>query len=171
MFKIKSKATVLVSTVAVLSMSARAAMAAPTISCTRNISFGRIIPLCNGTITVRGTAASNTVNNGCHSQVMAAPMPAICTISTTQATAVSDVRVTFSSPAVTMDNQVGAGQVTLDNYLIQTAVGSQANTYTFTAGDVDPTHVFRVGGRLRFGLSEPSGSYSTTFQVVVTAIP
>ena len=171
MFQGKRKVTVLVSAVAFLSMPARAAMAAPTISCTRNITFGRIIPLCNGTITVRGTAASNTANNGCHSQVMASPMPAICTIGTTLATAASDVRITFASPAVTMDNQVGAGQVTLDNYLIQTAGGSQLNAYTFNASSINPNHVFRVGGRLRFGLGEPSGSYSTSFQVIVTAIP
>ncbi len=164
------KIMVYVSAIAVIAAPRFTAMAAPTVNCTRNISFGRIIPLCNGSITVRGTSASNTINNGCHSLVVGAIQPAICSVQTTLGVATQDVRVTFTSPQRQFAGS-GGGQVTLDNYRIQTASGSAVNSYTFSAALLDPKHTFKVGGRLRFGSNEASGSYSSNISIVVTSIP
>jgi len=145
--------------------------AAPTISCTQNISFGVILPSCDGNITVRGTPASMTVNNGCHSLVAGAIRPAICNVMTTLGTAVSDARITFSTPQVQFSNTTGAGLITLDNYRLQTAGGSQLNTVTYNSTLLNPTHSFRVGGRLRFNDAETLGVYNSNVNIIVTAIP
>ena len=145
--------------------------AAPTISCTRNISFGRFLPLCNGNITVRASSGSGTANNGCHSLIAGAIRPAVCNIQTTLGTATQDARITFTTNQLAFSNNTGAGLVTLDNFVIETAGGSQAGSHTFTAALLNPTHTFNVGGRLRFDLAEPSGTYSSTLNVVVTSIP
>jgi len=162
---------VCVSAIAVIAVPMMRAQAAPIINCTRPISFGTFLPLCNGSITVRATAASNTVNNGCHSFLAGGIQPAMCNVQTTLGTATQDVRITFTAPQLQFDNASNAGQVTLDNYAIQTAGGSQLNTHTFSAALLNPTHTFKVGGRLRFSNGEPKGSYASTINVVVTAIP
>ncbi len=162
---------VCVSVCAVMAVTQNVVLAAPTISCSRDISFGRILPNCNGNITVKATASSGTVNNGCHTLIAGAIQPAICTVATTLATAAQNVRVTFSRASVTFSNSVGAGRVTYDQYLIQTASGSQANTHTFAAALVNPSHVFKVGGRLRFSNPEPAGTYDGTLQIIITSIP
>jgi hypothetical protein len=167
----KQTIMVCVSAIAVIAAPMRQLQAAPTINCTRPISFGTFLPVCNGSITVRATAGSATVNNGCHSFVAGGVQPAICSVQTTLATALQDARITFTAPQLQFDNNTGAGQVTLDNYLIQTAGGSQANTHTFSAALLNPTHSFKVGGRLRFSLGEPKGSYSNTINIVVTSVP
>jgi hypothetical protein len=156
----KQTIMVCVSAIAVIAAPMRQLQAAPTINCTRPISFGTFLPVCNGSITVRATAGSATVNNGCHSFVAGGVQPAICSVQTTLATALQDARITFTAP-----------QLQFDNYLIQTAGGSQANTHTFSAALLNPTHSFKVGGRLRFSLGEPKGSYSNTINIVVTSVP
>jgi hypothetical protein len=166
------KVTVLVSALALAAAPFVPANATMTISCTRGISFGRIVPSCAGTITVRGTASSVTINNGCHSLVGGAIRPGICTIRTTaQPTATENARITFLTAALAFSNGA-SGTVTLDNYRIQLASGgSTTNTHTFNSGLLDPAHSFRVGGRMRFGAAEPVGSYSSSLSIVVTAIP
>lgn len=166
----RNKIMVYVSAIAVLAAPLRVSLAAPTISCSRGISFGRFIPQCNGTITVNGTVNNVTANNGCHSAVIGAPQAGICTAHTTIGTAVQDVRITITAPQLQFNNG-GGGQVTLDNYRIQTAGGSAINTATFNAALLNPDHTFRVGGRLRFKGTEPSGSYSGALNIVVTSIP
>lgn len=166
-----SKALVYVSAFAVFACPVRPLVAAPTISCTRGISFGTFLPVCNGEIIVRGSAASGTVNNGCHSQISGPILPARCQIQTTIGIATQDIRVTFPTASVQFANGGGGGQVTLDSYLIETAGGSAAGSYTFAASIVNPTHSFNVGGRLRFNANEPSGSYSSSMNVVITSIP
>ena len=162
---------VCVSVGAVLASPKPIALAAPTISCSRNISFGRIIPNCTGSVTVRATAGSGTINSGCHSLISGAIQPAICTAQTTIGVATQDVRVTFTRGNLPFSNTGGFGQVTYDQFLIQTAGGSQLNTHTFSAALLNPSHVFRVGGRLRFNDNEPSGTYNGSIQVVVVSIP
>ncbi len=159
-----------VSALAVIAAPLRLA-AAPTITCTRPIGFGRILPLCNATITVRAASGGGTVNNGCHSQVSGVIQPAVCVVQTSLGVATQDARITFAATQTQFDNTHGAGLVTLDNYLIQTAGGSQPNSHTFNAGLLNPTHTFNVGGRLRFGAGEAAGSYNTTFNIIVTSIP
>ena len=161
---------VCVSALAVIAAPLRA-RAAPTISCTRPMSFGTFLPQCNGTITVRASVGSGTANNGCHSQLGGVVQPAICVIQTTIGTATQDARITFTTTERKFANTQGGGEVTLDGYLIQTAGGSQAGTHTFNAALLDPGHTFNVGGRLRFGSGELAGSYDTTFNIVVTSIP
>jgi len=151
---------VCVSAMAVLALPMRPAIAAPTITCTQNISFGVFLPNCNGNITVRGTAGNGTVNNGCHSQIGGVIRPALCNIQTTLVTATMNARVTFTAPNVQFSNTTGAGLITLDNYLIETGGGSVMNTHTFTATLLNPTHNFRVGGRLSFDNAETRGVYN-----------
>jgi hypothetical protein len=160
-----------VSAIAVFAVPYRMAMAAPTITCSRGISFGRLLPGCDGSITVRATAGSATVNNGCHSLISGAIRPAICTVRTTIAMATQDVRVTFTGAQLQFNNSVGVGGVTLDNYTIQTVGGSQLNSHTFNAAVLNPAHTFNVGGRLRFSAGEPVGSYNSSLNIVVTSIP
>lgn len=81
-----------------------------------------------------------------------------------------DARITFTRANLQFNNGV-SGQVTYDQYLIQTAGGSAANTHTFNAGLLNPSHSFKVGGRMRFDSNEPSGTYSSNIQIVVTSIP
>lgn len=172
MSRSKHSIVVTVSAFAVLSAPIYVARAAPTINCTRNISFGAFLPLCNGSITVKGTAGSGTMNSGCHSQVGGVIQPAICAVSTTaNPTATQNARITFTAANHQFSNTMGGGQITIDNYLIQTAGGSQLNTHTFSGTLLNPTHTFRVGGRLRFNATEPRGSYSSNFNIVVTAVP
>jgi hypothetical protein len=162
---------VYVSALAVLALHPTIVTAAPNISCTQNISFGAFLPNCTGSITVRGTAASGTMNNGCHSVISGAIRPAICNIATTLATATMDARVTFTAPNIQFSNTTGAGLITLDNYRIQTAGGSVINTHTFTNTLLNPSHSFRVGGRLRFDNAETKGTYNGGIDIVVTSIP
>jgi hypothetical protein len=162
---------VLVSALALFSSPMRSAVAAATIACTRGIDFGRIVPSCAGSITVRATSASNTINNGCHSLVGGAIQPGICSIQTTVGpTATMDALVNFSVGSVTFNNGF-SGTVTLDNFRIQTAGGDVLNSFTFPSALLNPTHIFKVGGRLRFGAAEPVGSYNSNFNIVVTSIP
>lgn len=161
-----------VSSIAVLAIPSKIASAAITINCTQGISFGVFLPLCSGTITVRATAASNTINNGCHSQVGGVIRPGICNVITTAApTATMDARITFSTPQVQFSNTMGAGLITLDNYRLQTAGGDQLNTVTYNSTLLNPTHTFKVGGRLRFDSAETLGVYNSSVDIIVTAIP
>lgn len=163
---------VCVSALAVLSMPVRIANAAITINCTQAINFGAFLPLCNGTITVRGTSASGTINNGCHSQVAGVIRPGICNVVTTaNATATSNARITFTTPNVAFSNANGSGLITLDNYRLETANGSVLNTHTYASTLLNPTHSFKIGGRLRFNNPEPRGTYNSNVGVVVTAVP
>ena len=111
------------------------------------------------------------MNNGCHSQIGGVIRPAICNIQTTLGTATMDARITFTTPNVQFSNTTAAGLITLDNYLIQTAGGSVLNTHTFNSSLLNPTHTFRVGGRLRFDNAETKGLYNSNVNIVVTAIP
>lgn len=170
--RVASKALMIcVSTAAVMSVVRPTALAAPTIGCSRNLSYGRLIFSCDGNVTVRATAGSATLGNGCHSLVSGAIQPAICTIQTTLGVATQNARVTFSQGNLIFNNTGGGGQVTYDQYRIQTAGGSQLNSYTFDASDLNPSHSFRVGGRLRFNSNEPSGTYNGYIQITVTSIP
>lgn len=165
------KTMVCVSALAFLSAPLRIAKAAPTISCSQGISFGIFLPSCNGSITVRATPGSGTMNNGCHSQVGGVVRPAMCNIQTTLGTATMDARITFTTIQVPFSNTLGAGLITLDNYRLQTAGGSQLNTFTYNAALLNPTHNFRVGGRLRFDNAETLGTYNGSVNIIVTAIP
>ena len=159
-----------ISALAIISLPITTARAVVTINCARGINFGRILPQCNGKIVVHATTGSNTTNDGCHSLVGGAIQNAICTAQTTiLPTATQDVRVTFSGAP--FSNTAGQGQVTLDNYRLRAGAGSVQNTHTFNASLLNPTHSFRVGGRLRFNAAEPVGSYSSTFNITVTSIP
>ena len=160
-----------VSAIAAFALPVQTVIAAPTIICTQNISFGIFLPNCNGSITVRGTPGSATMNNGCHSAMGGAIRPAICNIQTTLATATMDARVTFTAPNVQFSNTTGAGLMTLDNFRIQTAGGSVSNTHTFNNSLLNPSHDFRVGGRLRFDNAETKGAYNSGIDIVVTSIP
>ena len=160
-----------ISSLAVLSAPPKIVHAAPTINCTQGISYGVFLPSCNGEITVRATAASGTINNGCHSQIAGVVRAGMCNAVTTLATATMDARITFTTPQVQFNNTTGAGLITLDNYRIQTAGGSQLNTHTFAATLLNPTHSFRIGGRLRFDATEMLGSYNNNVGICVTSIP
>ena len=162
--------TVCVSAFAVLSFPHQTVLAAPTINCTQGVSYGRIIPNCTGNITVRATSGSGTVNNGCHTLVSGVIRPGLCTIQTTLGTATMDARITFTRGSLQFNNGA-SGLVTYDQYLIQTPSGSKLNTHTFNAALLNPSHNFKIGGRMRFGSNEPSGTYSSNIQVVVTSIP
>lgn len=164
---------VCVSALAILATSAKPVKAAITINCTQGISFGTILPLCNGRITVRATSGSATANNGCHSLVGGVIRPGICNVVTTaMATATSDARVTFTAAPNTMfSNTTGAGLVTLESFRLETAGGSALNAFTYNSTLLNPTHTFKVGGRLRFDLGETVGTYNTNLSVCVTAIP
>lgn len=163
---------VCVSALALLSVPLKQAHAILTIACSQNISFGTILPSCTGNVTVRATAASGTINNGCHTLVSGAIRPGTCIVSTTALPlAVSDARITFTTTQVQFSNTAGGGQVTLDNYRLQTGAGSQLNSFTYNRTLVNPTHTFKVGGRLRFDNAEPNGNYSSNVNIIVTAIP
>ena len=82
-----------------------------------------------------------------------------------------DARITFTTAMVQFSNTLGAGDVTIDNYRIQTGGGSAINTFTFNAASLDPTHTFKVGGRLRFSNAETKGTYNTNLTITVTSIP
>jgi hypothetical protein len=165
------KKLIYVSAIAVLALPPSIVQAAPTITCTQDISFGVFLPSCTGSITVKGTPGSGTMNNGCHSALGGVIQPAMCNIQTTLATATMDARVTFTAPDVQFSNSTGAGLVTLDNFRIQTAGGSVMNTHTFTNTLLNPSHPFRVGGRLRFDNAETRGTYNSGIDIVVTSIP
>ena len=166
------KTIVTVSALAALAIPAKRANAVMTINCTQGVNFGTFLPLCNGTITSRATAASGTINNGCHSLIAGVIRPGICIAQTTALpTAVSDARITFTTSQVQFSNTGGAGLITLDNYRIQTGGGSQLNTHTFTSALLNPTHTFKVGGRLRFDNAETLGIYNSSVVITVTAIP
>ena len=166
------KTLVCVSSLAALAIPARVAHATITINCTQGISFGTILPNCTGNMTVRGTSASGTLNNGCHSLVGGVIRPAICNIVTTVLpTATSNARITFSTVSVQFSNTMGGGQVTLDNYRLETGAGSVLNTHTYASTLLNPTHTFKVGGRLRFDNAETNGTYNSSVNIIVTAIP
>lgn len=160
-----------ISSIAVLAIPSKIVRAAPTISCTQGISFGIFLPLCNGSITVKATAASGTTNNGCHSQVGGVIRPGICNVVTTLATATSNAQITFTTPQVMFSNTTGMGLITLDNYRLQTAGGSQLNTFTYNSTLLNPTHTFKVGGRLRFNNAETLGVYNSNVTICVTLVP
>ncbi|MCI5060572.1 MAG: DUF4402 domain-containing protein [Alphaproteobacteria bacterium] len=162
---------VYVSAIAVLAVPARISLAAPTINCTQGINFGVILPSCNGSITARATSASGTNNNGCHSLVSGVIRPGICNAVTTLATATMNARITFTTPQVQFSNTTGAGLITLDNYRIQTGGGSATNTHTFNSALLNPTHTFKVGGRLRFDNAETRGTYNSNVGICVTSVP
>lgn len=162
---------VCVSSLASLAAPANVANAAITINCTQGISFGTILPNCTGNITVRATPASGTANNGCHSLIGGVIRPAICHISTTLATATMNARITFTTALLQFDNATSAGTITLDNYRLQTGAGSQLNTHTYASTLINPTHTFKVGGRLRFNNAEPNGTYSSSVDIIVTSVP
>lgn len=150
----------------------RQAYAVLTITCPQNISFGTILPACTGNITVRATAGDGTINNGCHTLVAGAIQAGTCIASTTALpVAASNARITFTTTQVQFSNTGGAGQVTLDNYRLQTAGGSQLNSFTYNSTIVNPTHTFKVGGRLRFNNAEPNGNYSNSVNIIITAVP
>jgi hypothetical protein len=167
----KKQALACVSSLAVLAVPSKILRAAPTINCTQNISFGVFLPLCNGSITVRGTSASGTTNNGCHSLVAGAIRPGVCNVVTTLVTATSNARITFTTPQVQFSNTTGAGLITLDNYRLQTTGGSQLNTFTYNSTLLNPTHTFKVGGRLRFDNGETLGVYNSNVTLCVTLVP
>ena len=160
-----------VSSIAVLAIPSKIVRAAMTVNCTQGISYGVILPLCAGSITVRATAASGTVNNGCHSLVAGVIRPGICHVGTTLGTATMNARLTFTTPQVQFSNTTGGGLITLDNYRLQTAGGSQLNTVTYNSTLINPTHTFKVGGRLRFDNAETLGIYNSSVNIIVTAIP
>ena len=163
---------VCVSAIAVLSIPSRAAIAAPTVNCTQNIDFGTFLPSCTGNITIKGTVGNGTMNNGCHSQISGVIHPAVCNIQTTLATATMNARITFVTASLAFGNGTAGDLITLDNYRIETAGGSAINTHTFNASLLNPTHTFRVGGRLRFGAGEARGSYSNGGpSICVTSVP
>ena len=162
---------VYVSAIAVLAMPVKIVSAAMTVNCTQGISFGTFLPTCNGTITSKATAASGTNNNGCHSLVAGVIRPGVCNVVTTLGTATMNGRITFTTPNVMFSNTMGGGLVTIDNYRIQTAAGSVLNTHTFTSALINPTHTFKVGGRLRFNNAETLGIYNSNFGICVTAVP
>ena len=160
-----------VSSMAVLAVPSKITRAAPTVNCTQGISFGVFLPQCNGTITVRATAASGTVNNGCHSLVAGVIRAGVCNVVTTLATATMNARITFTTPQVQFSNTTGAGLITLDNYRLQTTGGSQLNTFTYNSTLLNPTHTFKVGGRLRFDNAETLGTYNSNVSICVTSVP
>lgn len=160
-----------ISLLAFMTAPFRASLAAPTINCTQGFDFGAFLPLCNGQITVKATAGNGTVNNGCHSLVSGAIQPAICNIQTTLGVATKDARITFTTASHSFDNTGGMGDITIDNLAIQTAGGSQLNSHTFAASLLNPTHTFKVGGRLSFSNNEPKGKYQSSINIVVTSIP
>lgn len=162
---------VCISSIAVLAVPSKIVSAAPTVNCTQGISYGIFLPLCDGSITVKATAASGTTNNGCHSQIGGAVNVGICNIATTLATATMDARVTFTAALATFSNTGGGGLITIDNYRLQTAGGSQVNTATYNAALLNPSHSFKVGGRLRFNNAETLGIYNGTTVICVTSIP
>lgn len=160
-----------VSSLAVLAIPTRMATAMPTINCTQNISFGVILPVCTGSITAQATSGNGTLNNGCHSLVAGAIQPGICSVVTTLATATMNARITFTTPQVQFSNTAGGGLITLDNYRLQTAGGSQLNTFTYNNTLLNPTHSFKVGGRLRFNNAETLGVYNSSVNIIVTSVP
>lgn len=160
-----------VSSLAVLAMPAKIVSAAPTVNCTQNISFGVFLPICNGSITALATPASGTVNNGCHSLIGGVIRPGVCNVVTTLATATMNARITFTTPQVQFSNTMGAGLITLDNYRLETGGGSALNTFTYNSTLLNPTHTFRVGGRLRFDNAETLGTYSSNVSICVTSVP
>ena len=161
-----------ISALSVLAVPSKIVSAAITINCTQGISFGVFLPSCNGSITVRATAASGTTNNGCHSLVGGVIRPGICNVVTTaMATATMNARITFTTPMVQFSNTTGAGLITLDNYRLETAGGDVLNTFTYNSTLLNPTHSFKVGGRLRFDNAETLGIYNSSVNIVVTAIP
>ena len=161
-----------VSAIAVMAVPSKIVHAAITINCTQSISFGTILPLCNGNITVQATVASNTANNGCHSLVAGAIRAGVCNVVTTALpTATENARITFTAPQVQFSNTLGGGLITLDNYRLQTGGGSQLNSFTYNATLLNPTHSFKVGGRLRFDNAETLGNYNSNASIVVTGIP
>lgn len=164
---------VCVSAIALLATSAKTAKAAITINCTQGVDFGVILPLCSGRITVRATSGSGTANDGCHSLVAGVIRPGICNVVTTaMATATSNARVTFTAAPNTMfSNTTGAGLVTFESFRLQTGGGSALNVFTYNSTLLNPTHTFKIGGRLRFDLGETVGTYNTNLTLCVTAIP
>ena len=113
-----------------------------------------------------------TVNNGCHSLVGGVIRPGVCNVVTTAlATATSNARVSFTGASVAFSNTAGGGLVTIDNYRLETGGGSVLGSFTYNSTLLNPTHSFRVGGRLRFDNGETNGTYNTNFNVCVTAIP
>jgi len=163
---------VCVSSMALLAAHPKVAHAIITINCTQNISFGVILPNCNGSITVQATPGSGTVNNGCHSLVGGVIRPGICNVVTTaMATATSNARVTFTVGSVAFSNTTGGGLITIDNYRLETGAGSVVGSFTYNSTLLNPTHSFRVGGRLQFDNGETNGTYNTNLNVCVTAIP
>ena len=165
------KALACVSSLAVLAVPTKVVQAMPTINCPQNISFGVFLPICNGNITVNATSGSSTANNGCHSLVAGAIRPGQCNIVTTLATATMNARITFSTTQVQFSNTAGGGLITLDNYRLQTAGGSQLNTFTYNNTLLNPTHTFKVGGRLRFDNAETLGVYNSSVNIIVTSVP
>lgn len=172
MTKPSIKTMVAVSAIAVIAMPMKIAHAIITINCTQNIGFGTILPNCTGSITVRATAASGTANNGCHTFIGGVIRAGVCNIvETAGGTATMNGRITFTTPAFQFSNTAAAGQVTLDNYRLQTGAGSAVNTFTYNSTLINPTHTFKIGGRLRFDNAETAGTYNSAINVVVTAIP
>ncbi|MEM6811808.1 MAG: DUF4402 domain-containing protein [Pseudomonadota bacterium] len=165
------RSLVAVSSLAFFAMPIGYANAQVTITCTQNISFGTILPNCTGSITVRATPADGTTNNGCHTLIGGVIRPAICNIITTMVTATMNARITFSTALVQFNNTTAGGQVTLDNYRLQTAGGSQLNTFTYNNTLLNPTHTIKVGGRLRFDAGEANGSYNGGVDIIVTSVP
>lgn len=161
---------VCVSAMAVLALPVRV-HAAPTINCTQGISFGIFLPICNGTITAQADAASGTNNNGCHSLVGGVIRPGICNVVTTLGTATMNARISFTTTQVQFSNTTGAGLITVDNYRVQTTGGSQVGTHTYSNTLLNPTHTFKVGGRLRFDNAETLGIYNSNFGICVTSVP
>lgn len=161
-----------ISSIAILAVPSKIVSAAMTVNCTQGISYGIFLPQCNGSITVQATAASGTINNGCHSQVGGVMRAGICNVVTTALpTATMDARITFTTPNVTFSNTMGAGLITVDNYRLQTGGGSALNTFTYNSTLLNPTHTFKIGGRLRFNNGETLGVYNTNLNLCVTAIP
>lgn len=165
------RTVVCVSSLAVLAVPAKIVKAAPTVNCTQGISFGTFLPVCTGNITVRATPASGTANNGCNSNIGGVIRAGICNVITTLATATMNARITFTTPQVQFSNTTAAGLITLDNYRLETAGGSQLNTFTYNSTLLNPTHTFKVGGRLRFDNAETLGSYNSNVSICVTSVP
>ncbi|MAI62909.1 MAG: hypothetical protein CBB87_10595 [Micavibrio sp. TMED27] len=149
----------------------RMAHASPTISCARLMNFGQLLALCSASITVRATSGSVTNNNGCVDVMGGTVQPGICTIGTTQPTSAVDVRITFNRVNRTIQNTGGQGQITIDQFHLQTQAGSKAASATYPAARIDPTHQFKVGMRLQFGTNDAHGRYRSNVGVVLTTIP
>lgn len=166
----KTLVTLSVLTVFGISTGNTHVLGAPVINCSQGFDFGVFVANCNSSITIQADVGGTVVSDSCFLPLSGTVQGPACTINTAPGPATRSVRVTVSVASLGLTNG-GTGAMTLDNFMIQTASGSQAAPVTFGPTALNDTITANIGGRLNFSTQQPSGSYDNSITINVNSIP